>query len=131
MSLCETPLEEWMKTEFNTNLKLYSSLANWWPLLSNPTDYEEEAKLFIDIFSKRCRPIHEILELGSGGGNNASYLKSCFQMTLVDLSPQMIEMSKRLNPECNHLICDMRTIRLEKKFDAVFIHDAINWSLDK
>jgi len=28
-----------------------------------------------------------VLELGSGGGNNASYLKHRFAMTLVDRSP--------------------------------------------
>jgi SAM-dependent methyltransferase len=66
-----------------------------------------------------------VLELGSGGGNNAFHLKSKFEMTLVDLSPSMIAVSRRLNPECEHREGDMRTVSLGRTFDAVFIHDAI------
>jgi SAM-dependent methyltransferase len=66
-----------------------------------------------------------MLELGSGGGNNASHLKKHFRMTLVDLSPGMLEVSRLLNPECEHIQGDMRTVRLRRQFDAVFIHDAI------
>ena len=66
-----------------------------------------------------------MLELGSGGGNNASYLKKWFDMTLVDRSKGMIECSRKLNPECEHVEGDMRTVRLQRTFDRVFIHDAI------
>jgi hypothetical protein len=37
----------------------------------------------------------------------------------------MIEASRRINPECEHLVGDMRTLRLEREFDAVFVHDAV------
>ena len=40
------------------------------------------------------RPCHTVLELGSGGGNNASYLKSRFSMVLVDPSLGMLEVSR-------------------------------------
>ena len=66
-----------------------------------------------------------MLELGSGGGNNASYLKKHFQMTLVDLSPRMLALSKTINPQCEHKRGDMRTLRLRREFDAVFVHDAV------
>jgi SAM-dependent methyltransferase len=46
-------------------------------------------------------------------------------MTLVDLSEDMLAVSRALNPECEHLQGDMRFVRLERQFDAVFIHDAI------
>jgi SAM-dependent methyltransferase len=48
-------------------------------------------------------------------------------MTLTDLSPDMLEVSRALNPECEHLEGDMRTLRLGRLFDAVFIHDAIDY----
>jgi SAM-dependent methyltransferase len=70
-------------------------------------------------------PIRTLLELGSGGGNNASYLKAMFDLTLVDVSPGMLAVSRALNPECAHVEGDMRTVRLGRQFDAVFIHDAI------
>ena len=46
-------------------------------------------------------------------------------MTLVDLSQGMLDASRTLNPECEHIQGDMRTVRLNREFDTVFIHDAI------
>lgn len=66
-----------------------------------------------------------MLELGSGGGNNASHMKREFLLTLVDRSPGMLGVSRRLNPECEHVEGDMRSVRLGRTFDAVFVHDAI------
>ena len=118
------------RKETNMNMKknsaLYSTLAEWWPLLSPPQDYEEEANLFLDLLRRNCHPLKHVLELGSGGGNNASHLKKHFAMTLVDLSPQMLAVSKKLNPECEHIVGDMRELQIGKQFDAVFVHDAIN-----
>ncbi len=66
-----------------------------------------------------------LLELGSGGGNNASHLKRRFTCTLTDISPEMLALSRTLNPECEHIEGDMRTLRLDRTFDAVLVHDAI------
>ena len=73
------------------------------------------------------RPVQSVLELGSGGGNNASHLKARFALTLSDLSPQMLELSRTLNPELEHVEGDMRTLRLGRRFDAVFAHDATSY----
>ena len=106
--------------------KLYRDLADWWPVLSTPEEYAEEAEIYREaLVASASSPIHTLLELGSGGGNNASHLKKHFQMTLVDLSPGMLAVSRKLNPECEHLLGDMRSVRLGRSFDAVFIHDAI------
>lgn len=105
---------------------LYDELAEWWPLVSAPEDYAEEAaeyeRLLLGSADGR---VETVLELGSGGGNNASHLKGRFHMTLVDRSPGMLAVSEALNPECEHLEGDMRTVRLGRTFDAVFVHDAI------
>ena len=72
--------------------KLYSDLASWWPLLSPPEEYTEEAVFYGGQLSQACAgELATILELGAGGGNNASHLKRRFDMTLVDLSPAMVE----------------------------------------
>jgi SAM-dependent methyltransferase len=106
--------------------RLYREFAAWWPLLSDPASYAEEAAFYGQVLrSAGAHPVHTLLELGSGGGNNASHLKRDFRMTLVDLSPDMLAVSRALNPECTHEEGDMRTIRLGRLFDAVFIHDAI------
>jgi len=106
--------------------KLYGELASWFHLLSSPRDYAEEAEFARSLILEESStaPI-TLLELGSGGGNNASHLKAHFKMTLADLSEGMLELSRKLNPECEHTQGDMRTFRLGRTFDAVFIHDAI------
>jgi SAM-dependent methyltransferase len=107
---------------------LYDELAEWWPLLSAPAEYEEEAREAARVLRAiATQPIVELLELGSGGGNNASYLKREFSMTLVEPSEKMRAVSSVLNPECVHLPGDMRTVRLGRTFDAVFVHDAIEY----
>lgn len=106
--------------------KLYAKLASWWHLLSTPADYAEEATFCHHVLTKACnRPPRTLLELGSGGGNNASHLKTHYEMTLVDRSAAMLAVSRDLNPECEHIEGDMRSVRLGRVFDAVFIHDAI------
>jgi SAM-dependent methyltransferase len=55
----------------------------------------------------------------------ASHYKRWFTATLTDLSPDMIALSRTLNPECEHLVGDMRTLRLDRQFDAVLVHDAV------
>jgi SAM-dependent methyltransferase len=106
--------------------KLYAEFASWFHLLTAPEDYAEEAKLDAGLLSAAADdPVHRVLELGSGGGNNASHLKAQFELTLVDRSPEMLEVSRSLNPECDHVLGDMRTVRLGETFDAVFVHDAV------
>lgn len=107
-------------------LKLYGALAAWWPLLSAPADYAPEATFVHEALQLACaRSPHTLLELGSGGGNNASHLKAHYEMTLVDLSADMLAVSDALNPTCQHVLGDMRHVRLGRTFDAVFIHDAV------
>jgi SAM-dependent methyltransferase len=111
---------------------LYHELADWWPLLSAPEDYEEDAEAYALILQDACdTPPRTVLELGSGGGNNASYLKERFALTLTDLSPAMLDVSRRLNPECEHVAGDMRTLRLGCEFDAVFVQDAIGYMVSE
>ena len=108
--------------------KLYDELAAWWPLLSAPADYAEEAAFYERRLLETCAAsARTLLELGSGGGNNASHLKARFEMVLVDRSPGMLEVSRALNPECEHVLGDMRSVRLGREFDCVFIQDAISY----
>ena len=108
--------------------RLYGDLADWFPLLTAPADYAEEAEVYRALLTASAQfPVATVLELGCGGGNNASHLKKHFQLTLVDKSSGMLKVSRRLNPECEHRLADMRTVRLGKQFDAVFVHDAVSY----
>ncbi|MFL5679953.1 MAG: class I SAM-dependent methyltransferase [Chloroflexota bacterium] len=107
---------------------MYDELAPWFHLLTTPADYAEEAAFTLDLLRRNVDgPLETMLELGSGGGNNANHLKRDLRLTLSDLSPQMLALSRTLNPDVEHVVGDMRTLRLGRTFDSVFIHDAISY----
>ena len=108
---------------------LYADLAPWFHLLTAPEDYAQGAEHAIALFTDAIgAPPGTILELGSGGGNNASHMKAYARLTLTDLSEEMLALSRTLNPECEHVQGDMRSLRLEgRMFDAVFVHDAVSY----
>jgi SAM-dependent methyltransferase len=110
-----------------SDYRVYSDLAAWWPLISPPEEYTAEAAHLAGVFGAAEIPVREVLDLGSGGGGVAVHLKDRLAMTLVDLSDGMLDVSRRLNPECAHVRGDMRTIRLGRTFDAVLVHDAIDY----
>ena len=87
--------------------------------------YAEEASSFLSMMDLPAGERPTLLELGSGGGNLASHLKAQLSATLSDLSPAMLDVSRRLNPELEHIQGDMRSLRLNRTFDIVLIHDAI------
>jgi SAM-dependent methyltransferase len=107
---------------------LYGELVDWYRLLDRPEDHADEVAAFVAALAGATRFRAEtLLELGAGAGHNALHYKDRFQSTLVDLSPEMIRLSRELNPGCEHLAGDMRTLRLGRAFDAVLVHDAITY----
>ena len=111
--------------------ELYESIADWWPVISPPSEYAEEAALYVEMIQGAARhsgsgSVREVLELGSGGGNNASHMKRAFSMTLVEpadrmraepsaqprvhaparrhaLRPTRLHLRRGLRPRCDHV----------------------------
>jgi len=110
--------------------RLYNELSYLWPIISPPSEYAGESAEWRRVIKDKLGPArHNILELGAGGGHNLSHLTQEFQATAVDISPSMLELSRKLNPYVTHHSGDMRTVRLGNLFDAVLIHDAIGHML--
>jgi len=113
----------------NRDPYFYDHLAEWWPLFSPPEHYDEEAAdLLARLAPHAASGTATLLELGCGGGSLAFHFKSHFALTLTDRSPSMLAVSKTVNPECEHLVGDMRTLRLDRRFDIVFVHDAVAYA---
>jgi SAM-dependent methyltransferase len=108
-------------------VKIYNELADWFHLLTHPRDYVDEAADYVRLIRGAQPDARTLLELGAGGGNNASHMKRHFTCTLTDLSPRMLEVSRSINPDCEHIQGDMRDLRLGRQFDAVFVHDAVEY----
>jgi trans-aconitate methyltransferase len=105
---------------------MYRELASWFHVLTPPEEYADEAASALRLLRDAADgPVATLLELGSGGGNMASHLKGDVIVTLTDLSPDMLAVSRSINPELEHIQGDMRTLRLDRVFDAVLAHDAI------
>jgi hypothetical protein len=105
---------------------LYGELVPWYRLLDPVADHADEAAAYVAMLERAGAPAGgTLLELGAGAGGNASFMKQRFRCTLTDISPEMQALSRAINPECEHLPGDMRTLRLGRAFDAVLVHDAV------
>ena len=105
---------------------MYGDLAPWFHLLTPPSDYADDAAIVMNsLRTTVVGPLRTLLELGAGGGNTASHLSQELQLTLTDPSPEMLALSRTINPRSDHVVGDMRSLRLDRTFDAVLIHDAI------
>jgi trans-aconitate methyltransferase len=112
----------------SSHQRFYTELAEWWPLFSPPSHYDEEAADLLARLPRVSDRRPTLLELGSGGGSLAFHLKPHFDLTLTDIAPGMLAVSRTVNPEATHLLGDMRTLRLDREFDVVLVHDAIMYA---
>lgn len=113
-------------------MRLYADLVSWYRMFTPPADYADEAASYRAAFERAVAPPADtLLELGAGAGHNAFHLKQRFRCTLTDVSDAMLSLSRELNPGCEHVVGDMRTLRLGRLFDAVLVHDAVMYMLSE
>ena len=117
-----------MNSNKPTHNRLYYDLAYLWPIFSPPQEYAHEADLWLQALREKLGDgHHSILDLGVGGGHLLSYLTAEFEATAVDISERMLANSIRLNDNVEHILGDMRSIRLNRKFNAVLLHDSVSY----
>lgn len=109
--------------------RLYTDLSWLWPMWGDAAaEYAHYCQYVTGLIRRYAeRPAATLLDIGCGGGKNVLNLKREFNVTGVDLSSTMLEQAKDLNPECMFVQGDMRTIRLDRTFDAVLMDDAISY----
>lgn len=106
----------------------YNELAWTEDFLADPKDYEDELNGYIGLINSTSEaPVNTILHLGCGAGGHDFYFKNHYTVTGVDISIGMLEKAKVTNPEIEYVEGDMRTIRLNRRFDCVVIPDSIDY----
>ena len=110
------------------DMLLYSAHTRWYHLLDPKEHHADEVAAYRAALLRGVDgEAKTLLELGSGAGHNAWHLRDTFDITLSDLSPEMLALSKALHPERPHHQGDLRTLRLGETFDTVLVHDAIQY----
>jgi len=110
------------------NMKLYSTLAPYYSILNPHGIYDAEVWHYLSVIQERTDKLHRIIEFGCGVGAMAESLPSNLEVTLVDISEEMLQESRKRNPHKEHICCDIRHISLsnvKKKADAILLHDAV------
>jgi len=114
----------------NRHCRLYKDLAWTWPIISPPHEYVDETLEMINFLKQYAKlEIRQVLNLGCGGGHNDYTIKKHYNVTSVDISEDMLALARALNPEVDYHRGDMRSVRLNRQFDAVAIFDSINYML--
>jgi ubiquinone/menaquinone biosynthesis C-methylase UbiE len=111
----------------------YNELAWTEDWLADPAEYEDEVKVYVDLLkAAAAEPPNTLLHLGCGAGRHDHVFKQHFAITGVDLSLGMLNRARAAHPEIEYIEGDMRTLRLDRQFDAVAIPDSIDYmtSLD-
>ena len=121
--------------------RLYADLAWLWPHLSPPSDYAAEAAQFDALLTEHLGPgPQHVLELGAGGGHtlvhldaraHPSYGRGRHHTAAVDLSPAMLAHAAKLIPGLAVHTADMRSLNLGETFDAILLHDAVDYLLSE
>jgi ubiquinone/menaquinone biosynthesis C-methylase UbiE len=112
--------------------KAYTDLAWTESIVCSPEDEIEETELYSKAIKKNAKiEAKTLLHLACGAGINDYTFKKYFKVTGIDISENMLSLAKDLNPEIEYIHGDMRTIELEKKFDAVAIPDSIDYMKTK
>lgn len=109
-------------------MDIYKETANTWNKIASLYEdkfmdmpyYNESYDTFCDLLEQRNA---RILEIGCGPGNITKYIfnkRPSFEITGIDVAPNMIELARKNNPKAEFICIDGRDIlSLNKKFDAI------------
>ncbi|MBU1638584.1 class I SAM-dependent methyltransferase [bacterium] len=112
----------------NQPSSLYTDLAWAFRMVSPPEEYEQESKALFEWMEQYAEiPVRSLLHLGCGAGHHDFNLKRLVRVTGVDLNKPMLELAEELNPQADYFPGDMRSVRLNRLFDAVAIFDSVGY----
>jgi SAM-dependent methyltransferase len=81
---------------------------------------------YLDAVTSRIEPDASILDLGCGTGEPIArhFIEHGYAVTGVDAAPAMIALCRRRFPEATWIEADMRSLALDRRFDAIVAWDS-------
>src|SRR6056297_669678 len=112
----------------------YTTLAEIYDSVMQDVDYETWADYIDEIIMHHHPEARDLLELACGTGTMALSLEELgfFNITATDGAPEMVKAAQKkgnkVNSEVDFQVVDFLDIRLDKKFDVVFmVFDSVNY----
>ena len=109
----------------------YTNLAEWFEYLNDDCGYENWSQYL--ILKLKSYPLSCGLDIGCGGGwFTRAFAKLGYQMTGLDISPQMLDFAQNKalqeGVRGEYLLGDITAMKLPRRFDfATAINDCINY----
>ena len=111
--------------------RFYGDLAPWWPLISAPEEYAEEAAFAASLLARRPRTLRPAAHRARAGQRRRQQRlppqDASSTSRLVDLSPEMVAVSRAAQPRVRAPRRGHADGPPGAEFDAVFVHDAIEY----
>ena len=99
---------------------MFEETARYYDRIYAFKDYAAEASKIRAIVEEELRTGgRRLLDVACGTGLHLEHLKAHFDAEGLDLSPELLEVSRERNPEVTHHLADMRTFELDARFDVV------------
>lgn len=113
--------------------KMYTKLAKYYDLEYGHKNYAKESKIIHRLIKKHCKSKgKELLDVACGTGGHDIYFRKWYNVTGIDLSPNMLAIARKKVKGVRYLQGNMQTFKLGRKFDAIAcLFSAFNYNITK
>jgi SAM-dependent methyltransferase len=98
---------------------MFSATAEFYDAIYSSKDYASEAQKIRQLIHVNCPGAKTILDVACGTGEHAKHLSKHFSVDGIDINPAFVEIARAKNPKGQFQVADMRSFRLDKRYDVV------------
>lgn len=114
------------RKERSKESRFYSELAPYLDFICTLESRNKDVQALRKLIRRHLKSDgNKLLDVACGIGLEDKYLKKTFQITGMDLHQGVLEIARQRNPDIIYLTGDMRTFRLESRYDIITCFDAM------
>ena len=98
---------------------MFSKSAHFYDALYSWKDYPAEAKVLHGLIVDAAPGARTLLDVACGTGAHLEHLAAFFEVSGLDLDPELLALARERVPEATLYVGDMRSFDLERRFGAV------------